>query len=80
MKRAKHTPLPWRRDGTQMCFPGGREVAFVIGGRSGAHATIFIESIVKTKKEREQFEANIDLTLRAVNISVKRTWARSRER
>ena len=62
----KHTPTPWRRDGSQI-GPLGSHVAYVVGGKGGAYPTIFIESYCTTPEEVEQFEANVNLILKAVN-------------
>ena len=70
MSGRKSTPTPWRRDGTQVSpapVKGMEVCAYLVGGRDGSHPTIFVSSYVRTKKERDQFEANVELILKAVN-------------
>jgi hypothetical protein len=64
-RTVKHTPLPWRNDGGM--YANDKCCTFIVGGKDGAHPTIFIESKVGSQKERLQFEANAELIVTAVN-------------
>lgn len=72
------TPRPWRKDGliTSSVLTGGKQVCrAIVGGRDGEHPTLFIESILFDREDTEQFEANVDLILAAVNQHDKLRFA-----
>lgn len=61
----KPTPRPWKRDGYQV--NGKEHIVYIVGGGLGEHPTIFISSMICSRKDREEFEANIELILERVN-------------
>lgn len=67
--KPKHMPTPWRRDGS--IISGNKHTAFLVGGKDAQHPTIFVESKCSTPCEVEQFEANVDLIILAVNAHAR---------
>lgn len=61
-KKVPHTPLPWRRDGSQL-GPQGDHTVYLVGGEDGDHPTIFVSSYLQGARMRRQFEANVELIL-----------------